>query len=154
MNYHRETANQTLKNQTTGNVEIRCRLEKIDKTENSRLRKAVFHRSMPGLMCYKKILYGKCPSSYDFICPKLPAFAESRQLQLADECGKFVRQSWSVGAADFSRRGPTAYPRSEASLSCSCSIASMNFLSCASRPSVYMAGSHSIFFRPLIIGAS
>jgi hypothetical protein len=32
MNYHGETANQTLKNQTTGNVEIRCRLEKTCKT--------------------------------------------------------------------------------------------------------------------------
>jgi hypothetical protein len=32
MSYHREIANQTLKNQTTGNVEIRCRLEKTGKT--------------------------------------------------------------------------------------------------------------------------
>jgi hypothetical protein len=32
MSYHREIANQTLKNQTAGNVKIRCRLEKIDKT--------------------------------------------------------------------------------------------------------------------------
>jgi hypothetical protein len=32
MNYHREIANQTLKNQITGNVKIRCRLEKDDKT--------------------------------------------------------------------------------------------------------------------------
>jgi hypothetical protein len=32
MSYHRETANQTLKNQTTGNAEIRCRLEKTGKT--------------------------------------------------------------------------------------------------------------------------
>jgi hypothetical protein len=38
MIYHREIANQTLKNQTTGNVEIRCRLEKIDKTGNSLLK--------------------------------------------------------------------------------------------------------------------
>ena len=30
MSYHREIAYQTLKNQTTGNVEIRCRLEKDD----------------------------------------------------------------------------------------------------------------------------
>jgi hypothetical protein len=37
----------------------------------------------------------------------LPAFAESRQLQLADECGKGIRRSWSIGAADFSRRGST-----------------------------------------------
>jgi hypothetical protein len=32
MSYHREIANQTLKNQTTCNVEIRCRLEKTGKT--------------------------------------------------------------------------------------------------------------------------
>jgi len=32
MSYHREIAHQTLKNQTIGNVKIRCRLEKIDKT--------------------------------------------------------------------------------------------------------------------------
>jgi hypothetical protein len=32
MNYHREIANQTLKNQTTGNEKIRCRLEKTGKT--------------------------------------------------------------------------------------------------------------------------
>ncbi len=32
MNYHREIANQTLKNQTTVNMEIRCRLEKTGKT--------------------------------------------------------------------------------------------------------------------------
>jgi hypothetical protein len=34
MSYHGETANQTLKNQTTGNVEIRCRFEKTGKTGN------------------------------------------------------------------------------------------------------------------------
>jgi hypothetical protein len=32
LSYHRETANQTLKNQTTGNVKIRCRPEKTCKT--------------------------------------------------------------------------------------------------------------------------
>jgi hypothetical protein len=32
MSYHREIVNQTLKNQTTGNAEIRCRLEKTGKT--------------------------------------------------------------------------------------------------------------------------
>jgi hypothetical protein len=32
MIYHREVANQTLKNQTTGNAGIRCRLEKTGKT--------------------------------------------------------------------------------------------------------------------------
>jgi hypothetical protein len=36
MSYHRETANQTLKNQTTGNAEIRCRLEKTGKTGRPR----------------------------------------------------------------------------------------------------------------------
>jgi hypothetical protein len=33
VSYHREIANQTLKNQTTSNVKIRCRLEKTGKTE-------------------------------------------------------------------------------------------------------------------------
>jgi hypothetical protein len=42
MIHHREIANQTLKNQTTGNVEIRCRLEKTSKTGNSLLREDVF----------------------------------------------------------------------------------------------------------------
>ena len=32
VSYHREIVNQTLKNQPIGNVKIRCRLEKIDKT--------------------------------------------------------------------------------------------------------------------------
>jgi hypothetical protein len=36
MSYHREIANQTLKNQTTGNVKIRCRLEKTGKTGSPR----------------------------------------------------------------------------------------------------------------------
>jgi len=35
MSYHGEIAHQTLKNQTASNVEIRCRLEKIDKTGRS-----------------------------------------------------------------------------------------------------------------------
>jgi hypothetical protein len=44
MSYHRKIANQTLKNQATGNVKIRCRLEKIDKTGNyTQLKKAVFY---------------------------------------------------------------------------------------------------------------
>jgi hypothetical protein len=43
MDYHEDIANQTLKNQTTGNVEIRCRLEKTDKTGNSRLKRIVLH---------------------------------------------------------------------------------------------------------------
>jgi len=48
--HYGEIAHQTLKNQTTGNVKIRCRLEKIDKTGNSQLKKDVFHRSMQRLM--------------------------------------------------------------------------------------------------------
>jgi hypothetical protein len=36
MSYHREIANQTLKNQTTGNVKISCRLEKTGKTGRPR----------------------------------------------------------------------------------------------------------------------
>jgi hypothetical protein len=32
LSYHREIANQTLKNQSTGKVKIRCRLEKTCKT--------------------------------------------------------------------------------------------------------------------------
>jgi hypothetical protein len=32
VSYDRGVVNQTLKNQTAGNVRIRCRLEKIDKT--------------------------------------------------------------------------------------------------------------------------
>jgi len=44
-------AHQTLKNQTMGNVKIRCRLEKTDKTGNyTQLKKAVFHWSMQRLM--------------------------------------------------------------------------------------------------------
>jgi hypothetical protein len=50
MSYHREIANQTLKNQTAGNVKIRCRLEKIGKTVNSQLKKAAFHYSMRRFM--------------------------------------------------------------------------------------------------------
>jgi len=43
-NYYRGIAHQTLKNQTMGNVKIRCRLEMIDKTGNySPLKKAIFH---------------------------------------------------------------------------------------------------------------
>ena len=44
-------AHQTLKNQTIGNVKIRCRLEKIDKTGNyTQLKKAVFNLSMRRLL--------------------------------------------------------------------------------------------------------
>jgi len=42
--YYRGIAHQTLKNQTTGNVKIRCRLEKIGKTgDYSKFKKAVFY---------------------------------------------------------------------------------------------------------------
>jgi hypothetical protein len=36
MSYHREIANQTLKNQTASNVKIRCRLEKTGKAGKPR----------------------------------------------------------------------------------------------------------------------
>jgi hypothetical protein len=42
MSYHKEIANQTLKNQTTGNAEIRCRLEKTGKTGKPQLKKLFF----------------------------------------------------------------------------------------------------------------
>ena len=50
VSYHGEIAYQILKNQTTGNVEIRCRLEKIDKTGNAQLRKAIFSCSTQRLI--------------------------------------------------------------------------------------------------------
>ena len=56
MIYHREIANQTLKNQTTGNVKIRCRLEKIDKTGNTRFKKTIFHSFMRRVMNDTNIL--------------------------------------------------------------------------------------------------
>jgi hypothetical protein len=51
VSYYRGIAHQTLKNQTMGNVKIRCRLEKIDKTVTyTQLKKAVFYWSMPRLV--------------------------------------------------------------------------------------------------------
>jgi hypothetical protein len=51
VSYYKGIAYQTLKNQAIGNVKIRCRLEKIDKTGGyTQLRKSVFHRSMRRLM--------------------------------------------------------------------------------------------------------
>jgi hypothetical protein len=51
VSHYREIAHQTLKNQTTGNLKIRCRLEKIGKTgNNTQLKATVFHWSMPILV--------------------------------------------------------------------------------------------------------
>jgi hypothetical protein len=51
MSYHRKIANQTLKNQATGNVKIRCRLEKIGKTgDYTQPKKTVFHWAMRRLI--------------------------------------------------------------------------------------------------------
>jgi len=41
-----------------GNVKIRCRLEKIDKTGNyTQLKKAIFHWSIQGLMNVTKLFF-------------------------------------------------------------------------------------------------
>ena len=51
-----------------GNVKIRCRLEKIDKTGNyTQLKKVVFHWSMLKLMNDTKILYYSVINNINFL---------------------------------------------------------------------------------------